>query len=116
LGRAYQQDGQFIESLKQLQLSRKIDPENPETYNQLGKLHWDMKSYYFAEIAFQKAYERAPQSVDMLNNLVSANMALHEYGHAIHYLKALQALDPDDASTQQLLIAAERLKAEQTTP
>lgn len=114
-GRAYRQDGQLVESLKQLQLSRKLDPENPETYNQLGKLHWDMKSYYFAEIAFQKAYQHAPQSVDILNNLVSANLALHEYGHAIHYLKALQALHPNDTNTQ-LLIAAERLQAEQAAP
>jgi len=113
-GRAYQQDGQYIESMKQLQLSRKLDPENPKTRNQLGQLYWDMKSYYFAETAFQKAYELAPQSVDILNNLVSANLALHEYGHAIHYLKTLQVLDPDDASAQQLLIAAERLQAVQT--
>ena len=99
--------------MKQLQLSRKLDPENAEAYNQLGKLYWDMKSYYFAEVAFQQAYQHAPKSVDILNNLVSANMALHEYGEAIHYLKALQALNPDDANAQQMLIAAERLKAEQ---
>ena len=114
LGQAYQQDRQYIESLKQLRLSRKIDPENAEAYNQLGKLHWDMKSYYFAEAAFQKAYQHAPESVDILNNLVSANMALHEYGEAIHYLKALQALNPDDANAVQMLIAAERLQAGQS--
>ncbi len=114
MGQAYQQNRQYIESLKQLQLSRKLDPENAESYNQMGKLYWDMKSYYFAETAFQQAYQHAPGSVDILNNLVSANMALHEYGEAIHYLKALQTLNPDDANAQQMLIAAERLKAEQT--
>jgi protein O-mannosyl-transferase len=76
-------------------------------------LFWDMKSFYFADAAFQKAYQLDNQYVGALNNLVSSSMLFKQYDQAIAYLNRLLEINPEDDNAHQLLTAAQRFQKQQ---
>jgi tetratricopeptide (TPR) repeat protein len=110
LGRAYHQAGQLEDALEQLRLAVKKDPNHAQAYNQMGKVYWDMKTYFFADAAFQKAYQADNTSIPILNNLISSSMLMRQYDDAIRYCDRLLEVDPDNANARQWRIAAQRLK------
>ncbi|MCF8721926.1 tetratricopeptide repeat protein [Nitrospina gracilis] len=113
LGRAYHQAGRLDDALKQLRLAVKKDPGNALAYNRMGEVYWDMKSYFFADVAFQQAYQADNASVPILNNLISSSMLMKHYVEAIEYCDRLLEIDADNPNARQWKIAAERfLKTE----
>ncbi|NIR54907.1 MAG: tetratricopeptide repeat protein [Nitrospinaceae bacterium] len=110
LGRAYHQSRRLNDALKQFRTSVQINPDDPKTHYHMGQVFWDLKSYFFADASFQKAYQLDPQYVDALNNLISSSMLFKQYDQAITYLNRLLEINPDDPNARQLLTAAQRLR------
>jgi len=113
LARAYHKSRQLQKALKYYRASLQINPDQPVAHNEMGLLFWDMKSFYFADAAFQKAYQLDNQYVDALNNLVSSSMLFKQYDQAIAYLNRLLEINPEDDNAHQLLTAAQRFQKQQ---
>ena len=82
-------------------------------HNEMGLLFWDLKSFFFADASFQKAYQLDQQYVGALNNLTTSSMMFKQYDQAIAYLNRLLEINPDDDNAQQLLTAAQRFQKQQ---
>jgi protein O-mannosyl-transferase len=113
LARAYHKSRQLQKALKYYRASLQINPDQPVAHNEMGLLFWDMKSFYFADAAFQKAYQLDNQYVGALNNLVSSSMLFKQYDQAIAYLNRLLEINPEDDNAHQLLTAAQRFQKQQ---
>jgi tetratricopeptide (TPR) repeat protein len=113
LARAYHKSRYFQKALKYYRASLQINPDQPVAHNEMGLLFWDMKSFYFADAAFQKAYQLDNQYVAALNNLVSSSLLFKHYDQAIAYLNRLLEINPEDGNAQQLLTAAQRFQKQQ---
>ncbi|CAI2716909.1 tetratricopeptide repeat protein [Nitrospina watsonii] len=110
LGRAYHQAGRLDDALKQFRLVVKKEPGNAEALNKMGEVYWDMKSFFFADVAFQQAYQVDDRSLPILNNLISSSMLMQHYEDAIEYCDRLLEIDPDNANARQWKIAAQRFQ------
>jgi tetratricopeptide (TPR) repeat protein len=113
LARAYHQSSQLQKSLKQYRASTAINPDQPVAHNEMGMLFWDLKSFYFADAAFQKAYQLDNQYVGALNNLATSSMMFKQYDQAIGYLDRLLEINPEDDNAYQLRVAAQRFQKQQ---
>jgi len=113
LARAYHKSRQLQKALKYYRTSLRINPDQPVAHNEMGMLFWDMKSFYFADAAFQKAYQLDQQYVGALNNLATSSMMFKQYDQAITYLNRLLEINPEDDNAQQLLVAARRFQKQQ---
>jgi len=110
LGRAYQQARQYEEALNVFRFVTRKDPKNALAFNHIGEVYWDMRNYFFADAAFQQAYDLDDASVPVLNNLISSNMFLHQHDEAIRYAQRLKEVDPGNDNADQWIEAALRLK------
>ena len=113
LARAYHKSRQLQKALKYYRASLRINPDQPVTHNEMGMLFWDLKSFYFADAAFQKAYQLDKQYVGALNNLATSSMMFKQYDQAIGYLDRLLEINPENDNAQQLRIAAQRFQKQQ---
>ncbi|MDH3256793.1 MAG: tetratricopeptide repeat protein, partial [Nitrospinota bacterium] len=113
LARAYHNSRQLRKALKSYRASLQINPDQPVAQNELGMVFWDLKSFFFADAAFQKAYQLDKQYVGALNNLATSSMMFKQYDQAITYLNRLLEINPDNDNASQLLIAARRLQKQQ---
>ena len=113
LARAYHKSRQLQKALKHYRASLQINPNQPVAHNEMGMLFWDLKSFYFADASFQKAYQLDKQYVDALNNLVTSSMMFKQYDQAITYLNYLLEINPENDNAQQLLTAAQRFQKQQ---
>jgi tetratricopeptide (TPR) repeat protein len=113
LARAYHKSHQLQKALKYYRISLRINPNQPVAHNEMGMLFWDLKSFYFADAAFQKAYQLDNQYVDALNNLTTSSMMFKQYDQAIAYLDHLLEINPEDDNAQQLRVAARRFQKQQ---
>lgn len=110
LARAYHQVRRLRDAEKRYRISLQISPDQSEIHNELGKVYWEQKSFYFADASFEKAYQLDNQSVDVLNNLVSSSMLFQDYDKAMMYLDRLLKIDPENHTAQQMRVAAQRLQ------
>ena len=113
LARAYHKSHQLQKALKYYRVSLRINPNQPVAHNEMGMLFWDMKSFYFADAAFQKAYQLDNQNVGALNNLATSSMMFKQYDQAIAYLNRLLEINPEDDNAYQLRVAALRFQKQQ---
>ncbi len=113
LARAYHKSRRLNDSLKHYRVSLEINPDQPVVHNEMGLLFWDMKSFFFADASFQKAYQLDDQYVEALNNLASSSMLFKQYDQAIAYFNRLLEINPEDDNARQLLIAAQRFQKQQ---
>jgi len=113
LARAYHKSHQLQKALKYYRATLKINPDQPVAHNEMGMLFWDLKSFYFADAAFQQAYLLDKQYVDALNNLTTSSMMFKQYDQAIIYLNRLLEINPDNDNARQLRVAAQRFKEQQ---
>jgi tetratricopeptide (TPR) repeat protein len=113
LARAYHQSRQLQKSLKYYRTSLRIDPDQPVAQNEMGMVYWDLKSFFFADASFQKAYQLDNQYVGALNNLATSSMMFKQYDQAIVYLNRLLEINPNDDNAHQLLTAARRFQKQQ---
>ncbi len=113
LARAYHKSRQLQKALKYYRASLGINPDQPVAHNEMGMLFWDLKSFYFADAAFQKAYQLDQQYVGALNNLTTSSMMFKQYDHAIAYLNRLLEINPEDDNAYQLRVAARRFQKQQ---
>jgi Tfp pilus assembly protein PilF len=113
LARAYHKSRLLQKALKSYRASLQIDPNQPVAHNELGMVFWDLKSFFFADASFQKAYQLDKQYVDALNNLATSSMMFKQYDQAITYLNRLLEINPDNDNASQLLTAARRLQEQQ---
>ena len=113
LARAYGELRQLGKALKGYRASLQINPDQPVAHNEMGMVFWRLKSFYFADAAFQKAYQLDNQYVDAVNNLVSSSMLFKQYDQAITYINRLLEIDPQNDNARQLLTAAQRLQKQQ---
>jgi len=113
LARAYHKSHRVQKALKYYRASLQINPDQPVAHNEMGMVFWDLKSFFFADASFQKAYQLDNQYVEALNNLVSSSMLFKQYDQAIAYLHRLLEIDPEDNNAQQLLTAAQRFQKQQ---
>ncbi|MDH5762677.1 MAG: tetratricopeptide repeat protein [Nitrospinota bacterium] len=110
LARAYHKSRQLGKALKHYRATLAIHPEQPVAHNEMGMVFWDMKSFYFADVSFQQAYQLDRQYVGALNNLVTSSLMFRLYDEAIAYLDRLLEINPEDTNAQQMMDAARRLK------
>ncbi len=110
LGQVYQLLKRNDDALLAYRKSVKLDPGNYEAQLNMGTVFWNQGHFFFADSAFQRAYELAPESTVVLSNLVSSNMVFQNYEQAIRYLNEWLKIEPENSSAQQYLIAAKRLK------
>ena len=113
LARAYHKARKLQKSLSHYRACLEIDPNQPVAHNEMGLLFWDLNSFYFADAAFQKAYQLDDRYVDALHNLVSSSILFKQYDEAIGYIDRLLEINPDDDNAQQLLTAAQRFKKQE---
>ncbi len=113
LARAYHKSRQLQKALKYYRASLGINPDQPVAHNEMGMLFWDLKSFYFADAAFQKAYQLDQQYVGALNNLTTSSMMFKQYDQAIAYLNRLLEINPEDDNAYQLRVAAQRFQKQQ---
>jgi tetratricopeptide (TPR) repeat protein len=113
LARAYHKSKQLHKALKSYRASIAINPDQPVAHNEMGMLFWDLKSFYFADAAFQKAYQLDNQYVGALNNLATSSMMFKQYDQAIGYFDRLLEINPDDDNAYQLRVAAQRFQKQQ---
>jgi tetratricopeptide (TPR) repeat protein len=113
LARAYHKSRQLQKALKHYRATTAINPDQPVAHNEMGMLFWDLKSFYFADAAFQKAYQLDNQYVGALNNLATSSMMFKQYDQAIGYLDRLLEINPEDDNAQQLRVAAQRFQKQQ---
>jgi tetratricopeptide (TPR) repeat protein len=64
-----------------------------------------------ARQALERASELAPRRADVLHNLGSAYLSLHDEAHAEEVFRAALAIDPDDAETRAAIAALEARRA-----
>jgi tetratricopeptide (TPR) repeat protein len=102
LARAYHQSSQLQKALKQYRASTEINPDQPVAHNEMGMLFWDLKSFYFADASFQKAYQLDNRYVGALNNLATSSMMFKQYDQAIGYLDRLLEINPENDNAYQL--------------
>ncbi len=113
LARAYHQSRRLKDALKHYRISLQINPDQPVAHNEMGMVFWDLKSYFFADASFQKAYQLDPQYIEALNNLVSSSMLFKQYEQAIVYLNRLLEINPGDDNAHQLMTAVRRFQKQQ---
>ena len=113
LARAYHKSSQLQKALKHYRASTAINPDQPVAHNEMGMLFWDLKSFYFADAAFQEAYQLDNRYVGALNNLATSSMMFKQYDQAIGYLDRLLEINPEDDNAYQLRIAAQRFQKQQ---
>jgi tetratricopeptide (TPR) repeat protein len=113
LARAYHQSSQLQKALKHYRASTTINPDQPVAHNEMGMLFWDLKSFYFADASFQKAYQLDNRYVGALNNLATSSMMFKQYDQAIGYLDRLLEINPENDNAHQLRIAAQRFQKQQ---
>jgi tetratricopeptide (TPR) repeat protein len=113
LARAYHKSSQLQKALKHYRASTAINPDQPVAHNEMGMLFWDLKSFYFADAAFQEAYQLDNRYVGALNNLATSSMMFKQYDQAIGYLDRLLEINPKDDNAYQLRIAAQRFQKQQ---
>jgi tetratricopeptide (TPR) repeat protein len=113
LARAYHKSRQLQKALKYYRASLQINPDQPVAHNEMGMLFWDLKSFYFADAAFQKAYQLDRQYVSALNNLATSSMMFKQYDQAINYFDRLLEINPENDNAQQLRTAARRFQEQQ---
>jgi tetratricopeptide (TPR) repeat protein len=113
LARAYHKSKQLQKALKYYRASLRINPDQPVAHNEMGMLFWDLKSFYFADAAFQKAYQLDRQYVSALNNLATSSMMFKQYDQAINYFDRLLEINPENDNAYQLRIAARRFQEQQ---
>ncbi len=113
LARAYHQSRRLQAALKYYRRTLQINPDQPVAQNEMGMVFWDLKSYFFADASFQKAYELDPLYIDALNNLISSSMLFKQYDQTITYLNRLLEINPEDGNVSQLLVAARRFQKQQ---
>ncbi len=114
LARAYHKSHRLQKALKYYRASLQIDPDQSVAHNEMGMVFWDLKSFYFADASFQKAYQLDQQYVGALNNLASSSMLFKKYDQAIVYLNRLLEINPEDDNAYQLRVAARRFQKQQT--
>ena len=113
LARAYHQSHRLKDALKHYRISLQINPDQPVAHNEMGMVFWDLKSYFFADASFQKAYQLDPRYVEALNNLVSSSMLFKQYDQAMVYLNHLLEINPENDNAHQLMTAARRFQKQQ---
>jgi len=113
LGRAYHKSQELVKALEFYRASLRINPNQPVAHNEMGLIFWDMNSYYFADAAFQKAYDLDNRYEEALNNLVSSSILFKHYDQAINYINQLLEMNPDNDNAKQLLKAAQRFQKQQ---
>ncbi|MCH6580335.1 MAG: tetratricopeptide repeat protein [Nitrospinae bacterium] len=113
LARAYHQSRRLQNALNHYRSTLQINPDQPVAHNEMGLVFWDLKSYFFADASFQKAYQLDPRYIDALNNLISSSMLFKQYDQTITYLNRLLEIHPKDDNAHQLLVAARRFQKQQ---
>jgi Flp pilus assembly protein TadD len=97
----------FPDAARWLTRSLDMDPKDPETWYNLGRLRFTEQKFADAADCFQRALSLAPTSVKVENNLGLAYYGLNRPAEAeAAYRQALQWQDagpPQDASEQPLL-------------
>ena len=99
--------------MKTYRITLQINPDQPVAQNEMGMVFWDLKSFFFADAAFQKAVALDPRYIDALNNLVSSSMLFKQFDQTITYLNLLLEINPEDDTASQLLVAARRFQKQQ---
>ena len=87
-------------------LERKLDqllkePKNPQLYNEIGVLLYQVKDLENAELYLKRAYALNPSNKDILYNYASLLYFQSKWQVAISIYQAYAAFDPDDKSVME---------------
>ncbi|NJD02846.1 MAG: tetratricopeptide repeat protein [Ruminiclostridium sp.] len=93
----------IVDELERGLESLMAEPGNPQFYNAVGALLYQMKDWRNAEMYFQKAYELSPADKDILYNYASLLYVQPQLEKAIPIYKACLELYPDDRDTAEKL-------------
>ena len=83
IGEAYMRQGDYTSALRELMKAKKLDAEDPFTYNDLGLCYMAKKRMPDAIAGFKKAIALKPSYAPARNNLGSAYLAIEEWDQAI---------------------------------
>ncbi len=103
LGNVYRSLNRKDEALIQYRLTLKSDPDHLEAHNNIGVIFWALKQYELAEKAFTKSISLGADNFEIHNNLASIYMIQKKPGRAIHHLRRLVVLQPENTKARQLL-------------
>ena len=107
----YRQLGKFQEAIEYLDRIIKLNPSQPDTYNELGICYGSIGNYTKAEKYLKKALQLQENDSEIMCNLAMIYMELGRYELAEEYLNEAMYLNPDDEITKQCM---EQLKRIQT--
>ena len=75
--------GEYPKAVEELQIARKMEPENADVENLLGLTYYWMQEYTLAIESYQKALELDPKRTDVRNNLGLVYLAQMDYDRAL---------------------------------
>ncbi|AOT68790.1 tetratricopeptide repeat protein [Geosporobacter ferrireducens] len=106
----YRQLGNFQEAVEYLERIIKLNPSQPDTYNELGICYASVGNYTKAEKYLKKALQFQEDDSEILCNLAMVYMELGRYELAEEYLKESASINPDDEITKQCMEQLKRLQ------
>jgi tetratricopeptide (TPR) repeat protein len=87
----------FTSALKCYETALKLNPDEPEVANDLGRLAYRMGFLEEAEQLFQAYMEKVPHSPDGANNLANAQRDQFRFGEAIETIRSAIRAHPESA-------------------
>jgi predicted TPR repeat methyltransferase len=103
LGTALMQLERLEEALEPMTRSARINPEDAETFNNLGSAHERLGHFDDAELFYKRALNVQPDMQVAWTNLTGLLLAQKKYAEAVQYYKLKLDQDPTDEHTQHLV-------------
>ena len=95
LGRLYRDERRFEDALRLLEKAKRLNPDNPEIYLELGTLALKMNNPADASAALEKGVLLAPDNALLRNALGSTYRVRGKYQEALQEFHRAVALDPN---------------------
>jgi len=95
LGVAYQNTGKTQEALESYKRALEFDPNDAETYSNIGNIYAERKNFIVAKQLYLKAIEIDPTSAKAYNNLGNIYFEMGDYEKALECYHNAIILEPD---------------------
>ncbi len=87
IAKLYLAERRYSEALKELELAKKTDKCDAETFNLIGLIYLEKRDFSKAEEAFREALKLDPTSSETYNNLGSLYLLQNQLQQAIYYFE-----------------------------
>ncbi len=101
---AYRSLGRLSTAVQHFTKARDLNPENADTYNDLGITYLMLEDYEKAKSAFSSGLYKQPDNVDLLCNMGITHIYSGQFELASKFLEKAQQLKPDSAAVRAALV------------